>query len=70
MGGNNGGGARWHLMARAVCPRCGLSKPVGVTQLARNGGECINRGKCAKRAARRALLLLKDDGGRQDGKVF
>jgi hypothetical protein len=49
---NNGGGARWHLMDWAVCPRCKLRKHVGVLQVAENGGVCRNRTKCDERIAR------------------
>lgn len=50
-GTNNGGGARWGTMPRAACPVCGLHRPVGVTQVARDGGRCINRRKCEQRRA-------------------
>ena len=50
---NRGGGPRWATMPRAKCPRCGLVKPVGVTQVARNGGECANRRKCDQRRKNR-----------------
>jgi hypothetical protein len=52
-GTNNGGGARWHLMDRAICPRCGLNHPVGTYQVRENGGECRNRRKCDERKRRR-----------------
>ncbi len=52
-GTNNGGGARWNMMTRAVCPLCGLNKPVGVYQGERNGNRCNNQSKCRERAARK-----------------
>ena len=47
---NNGGGPRWATMPRATCPRCGLHRPVGLTQ-GESGFECRNRGKCDERRA-------------------
>lgn len=52
-GTNNGGGPRWAKMPRAVCPRCGLNKPVGVTQSTR-GFVCNNRVRCDARAKKKA----------------
>ena len=51
-GTNNGGGPRWATMPRAVCPKCGLNKPVGVLQADR-GFLCRNTIKCQERAAKR-----------------
>lgn len=51
-GTNNGGGPRWGTMPRATCPKCGLNKPVGVTQSDSNF-VCRNTDKCAARALKR-----------------
>jgi hypothetical protein len=51
-GTNNGGGPRWATMPRAVCPLCGLRKPVGVLQHER-GFACNNVSKCKERAAKK-----------------
>lgn len=52
IGTNNGGGPRWATMPRATCPRCGLTRPVGVTQADRDF-VCRNRAKCEERRAKR-----------------
>lgn len=52
QGTNNGGGPRWATMPRATCPRCGLTRPVGIAQHER-GNVCRNTEKCKQRAARR-----------------
>lgn len=51
-GTNNGGGPRWDTMKRAVCPVCGLYRPVGDKQYL-NGNQCRNRTKCMERRLKR-----------------
>lgn len=57
-GKNNGGGPRWGTMPRATCPRCGLTRPVGITQ-----GEraylCNNTAKCHARMEKREKKAAK-----------
>lgn len=54
-GTNNGGGARWGLMAWGVCPRCKLRHRIGSRQeTGEKSKECNNRRKCDKRRARKA----------------
>jgi hypothetical protein len=54
QGTNNGGGARWHLMAWGVCPRCGLRHRIGIEQEAgRKSMECRHRARCDARKAKR-----------------
>jgi len=52
-GTNNGGGPRWATMPRATCPRCGLTRPVGILQHER-GNYCRNQSKCEARRKRKA----------------
>ena len=59
---NRGGGPRWGTMPRATCPRCGLTKPVGILQVERNGGVCGNEEKCKRRAERRRLKQKREAG--------
>ena len=51
MGGtNNGGGARWHLMAWGVCTKCGLRHRIGIRQeTGERSTDCTNRSRCDKR---------------------
>jgi len=60
QGTNNGGGPRWAMMSRARCPLCGLVKPVGESQVARQGGVCHNTAKCRERRERRERKMYAD----------
>lgn len=51
-GTNNGGGARWADMPRGTCPKCGLTRPVGVHQGDR-GFVCTRPSKCEARAEKK-----------------
>lgn len=51
-GTNNGGGPRWADMPRATCPKCGLNRPVGVTQH-EDGFYCRSQARCEARAKRK-----------------
>lgn len=67
-GTNNGGGPRWADMPRGQCPKCGLVKPVGVTQHER-GFLCRSPDKCGKRQRQRErktrLALAKSEAQRR-----
>lgn len=54
QGTNNGGGARWADMERGTCPKCGLTRPVGVSQHERRF-LCNNSTRCRARADRKAI---------------
>lgn len=59
-GTNNGGGPRWADMERGTCPRCGLTRAVGVFQMRDRGGECNNRGRCDARIAAKKAREKRD----------
>ncbi len=61
-GTNNGGGPRWGTMPRETCPRCGLTRPVGIHQ-GENAWLCNNTEKCHKRMERREKKAKQTNGG-------